>query len=520
MTEEIIRLTTLDNLDIQLGEAKAFYLSNGEGWCDELVSKEQAERIINRERARKKLIADGWMPLENDYNIGKYIVQNLSDKKIVLSPEVITQTDMLGEMHREHLLRDIVTMEFHNNCLPLLQSYMQTPENNSYSFKYNGNIHNFKFWWPEVMTDKICFIGRNFDYKDAYTRCNIVAGLKDYYRYYHTDSNDNLVNHPEEGSSDTLSIDPFSHAGFDGGLETLGTLAHKKSFEDFITGMKRGLSKIFLQLGGYKYKEYFKYVKTAYDNDYILCYCETVPDILVVDSPEFADWYVKYYDTDYFAFKYCKPEEKITLREKLCGYLAQNCTTDATEESNGYVKRYTEFIARVSHVIAEFQTKLKLPTSYAEYFQKVKGPSKFGTALDLSTPKAIRDALPAVKKYCKCVLADRAFLTNIRFPAADEGENRREKDEIKDFRWDKLYIARDDATDSTLACATVMLTTLSALNPGLVNPAQPPIVQLLATGKYKKNTGRDLVALGGQIAVSSLVDLTKVRPTKAMLGYF
>ena len=540
MTEEILRLTTLDNLDVQLGEAKAFYLSNGEGWCDELVSKEQAERIINRERARKKLIADGWMPLENDYNIGKYIVQNLSDKKIVLSPEVITQTNMLGEMqiemNCEHLLRDTVMMEWHNNCLPLLQSYMQTPENNSYSFKHNGNIHNFKFWWPEVMTDKICFIGRNFDYKDAYTRCNIVEALDDYYWYYELADNGDLISRSER-SVDTLSIDPFRHAGFDGGLETLGTLAHKKSFEDFIAGMKKGLSKIFLQLGGYKYKDYYKYVKTAYDNDYIFCYCETLPDILVSDTPAFAEWYVSNYDTDHFTYKYGKPEEKQAFKEKLRGYLAQKDATDATEESKGYVKKYTDFIARVSPIIAEFQTKLKLPASYAEYFQKVKGPAKFGTCLDLSTPKAVKDALPAVKKYCKCVLVDREFLTNIRFPVVydkfietwddekqkyfTEPDTSKPLEGIKDLRWDKLYIARDDATDSILACATVSLPNLVAMNPGLSNIAQEqPIIQFLATGRYKKNTGRDLVPLGGAIPVTSVIDLSKVRATKALLGYF
>jgi hypothetical protein len=539
---DIIRLTILDNLDEQLGgEARDFLLAREEGYTDRNYSKQEAEQIINRERARKKLIADGWMPLDNDYSIGKNIVQNLSDKKIAFNPEVIVRNDipqaMQIEINREYLLTDTVMMEWHNNCLPLMQSYMQTPENNSYSFKHNGHMHNFKFWWPEVMTDKICFIGRNYDYKDAYTRCDIVEALNKYYEYYELAASGDLVNHPDKRSSDTLSIDPFSHAAFDDGLETLGTLAHKKSFEDFIDGMKKGISKICLQLGGYKYKEYFKYVKTAYDNDYIFCYCETVPDILVSYTPEFADWYVSNYDTDHFTYKYGKPEEKQAFKEKLRGYLAQKDATDATEESKGYVKKYTDFIARVSPIINEFQTKLKLPASYAEYFQKVKSPGKFGTALDLSTPKAVKDALPAVKKYCKCVLADREFLTNIRFPVVydkviqtwddekrkylKEPDTTKPLEGIKDLRWNQLYIARDDATDSILACATVSLPNLVEMNPSLANLAQEqPIIQLLATGQYKKNTGRDLVPLGGAIPVTSVVDLSKVRPTKALLGYF
>ncbi len=536
---DIIRLTTLDNLDEQLGgEAREFLLAREEGYADRNYSKQEAERIINKERARKKLIADGWMPLDNVCSIGKYIVQNMTDKQIVLSPEVIAQNDMPQEMqidiNLEYLLRDTVMMEWHNNCLPLMRSYMQTPENNSYSFKHNGYIHNFKFWWPEVMTDKIVFIGRNYDYENAYTDCKMTHALNDYYRYYELADNGDLISHSESFRG-ILSINPFNdHAAFDGGLETLGTLAHKKSFEDFITGMKKGVSHIFLQLGGYKYKDYYKYVKTAFDNDYIFCYCETVPDILVSDTPELANWYVAKYDNDHFTFRHGTAEEKVALRARLRGYLANR---GATEESKGYVKKYTDFIARVSPIITEFQTKLKLPASYAEYFQKVKGPAKFGTCLDLSTPKAVKDALPAVKKYCKCVLADREFVTNIRFPVvydkvietwdAEKKKYLREPDTryplegIKDLRWDKLYIARDDATESILACATVSLSNLIELNPGLTNlQQQQPIVQFMATGRYKKNTCRDLVPLGGTIPITSVVDLSKVRATKAQLGYF
>ena len=305
------------------------------------------------------------------------------------------------------------------------------------------------------------------------------------------------------------NIDPFDKAAFDSGLETLGTLAHKKSFEDFIRGMKSGVEKFMLHLGGYKYKEYLKYLKTAFDNDYIFCFCETLPDVVVADTPEFTEWYVNYVYNGLYSYQ----KGKITVAEI-------KETIDKKDATDGYYKGYQEFITRVGPLAHTFLTKEKYPNDYTEYFKKVKGLGKFGTALDLSTPKAVRDALPAVKKYCKCVLADRAFLTNIRFPATGEGDDRRERDEIKDFRWDKLYIARDDATDSTLACATVILTTLSVLNHNLVNPAQPPIVQLLATGKYKKNTGCDLVVLGGQIPATSVVDLTKVRPTKATLGYF
>jgi hypothetical protein len=540
---DIIRLTTLDNLDEQLsGEAREFILVREEGYADRNYSKEEAEQIIAREHGRKKLITDGYMPLGNEYDIGKYIVQNMSDKKIVLSPEVIARNDMSQEMqidiNLEYLLRDTVMMEWHNNCLPLMQSYMQTPENNSYSFKHAGCIHNFKFWWPEVMTNKIVFIGRNYDYENAYTRCNMVEGLRDYYEFYELADTRDLISQLGKRSSDILYIDPFGHAAFDSGLETIGTLAHKKSFEDFIAGMKKGVSHIFLQLGGYKYKDYYKYVKTAFDNDYIFCYCETVPDILVSDTPEFADWYISNYDTDHFKYRHGTADEKVALRTRLRNYLANRGATDvATEESKGYVKKYTDFIARVAPIITEFQTKLKLPASYAEYFQKVKGPAKFGTCLDLSTPKAVKDALPAVKKYCKCVLADREFLTNIRFPVvydkvietwdAEKKKYLREPDTryplegIKDLRWDKLYIARDDATESILACATVSLSNLIELNPGLTNlQQQQPIVQFMATGRYKKNTGRDLVPLGGTIPITSVVYLSKVRATKAMLGYF
>ena len=96
---ELLRLTTLDNLDEQLGgEAREFLLVREEGYADRNYSKQEAERIINKERARKKLIADGWMPLDNVCSIGKYIVQNMTDKQIVLSPEVIAQNDMPQEM--------------------------------------------------------------------------------------------------------------------------------------------------------------------------------------------------------------------------------------------------------------------------------------------------------------------------------------------------------------------------------------------------------------------------------------
>ena len=540
---DIIRLTTLDNLDEQLGgEAREFLLVRDEGYADRNYSKQEAERIINKERARKKLIADGWTPLDNVCSIGKYIVQNMTDKQIVLSPEVIAQNDMPQEMqidiNLEYLLRDTVMMEWHNNCLPLMRSYMQTPENNSYSFKHAGCIHNFKFWWPEVMTDKIVFIGRNYDYENAYTECKMTHALNDYYRYYELAANGDLISLTER-SREVLSIDPFNdHAGFDGGLETIGTLAHKKSFEDFIAGMKKGVSHIFLQLGGYKYKDYYKYVKTAYDNDYIFCYCETVPDILVSDTPEFADWYINNRISDSFTYRLGTAEEKIAFKERIRGYLANRGATDVvTEEFKGCIKAYTDFIARVAPIITEFQTKLKLPATYEEYFQKVKGPAKFGTCLDFSTPKAVKDALPAVKKYCKCVLADREFVTNIRFPVvydkvietwdAEKQKYLREPDTryplegIKDLRWDKLYIARDDATESILACATVSLSNLIELNPGLTNlQQQQPIVQFMATGRYKKNTGRDLVPLGGTIPITSVVDLSKVRATKAQLGYF
>lgn len=547
---ELLRLTTLDNLDEQLGgDAREFLLVREEGCADSNYSKQEAELIIARERASKKLIADGYMPLNANNITGTNIVQNMTDKQIVLSPELITKMQMRGglpsEINMEYCLEDITIMEWHNNCLPLMRSYMQTPENNSYSFKHAGCIHNFKFWWPEVMTDKICVIGRNYDYENAYTDCKITDAVENYYRYYELADNGDLIRHSDKCRSD-LYISPFAdHAAFDGGLETIGTLAHKKSFEDFIAGMKRGVGQIFLQLGGYKYKDYYKYVKTAYDNDYIFCYCETVPDILVSDTPEFADWYVTNYSINYFTYRHGTPEEKKALRDRFRGYLANRDTIEPpanarNEASKGYVKTYTDFIARVAPIIAEFQTKLKLPVSYAEYFQKVKGPAKFGTCLDLSTPKAVKDALPTVKKYCKCVLADRAFLTNIRFPLVyykvietwdaekkkylKEPDTRYPLEGIKDLRWDKLYIARDDVTDSILACATVSLSNLIDLNPCLSNLAQgqphPPIIQFLATGRYKKNTGRDLVALGGAIPVTSVVDLSKVRATKALLGYF
>ena len=506
-SRDIIRLTTLDNLDEQLhGVVKEVFLQR-EGYIDELISKERVEEIINRERAKKKLINDGFNPIKLKWT-ESHLCQNMEDKKLVINPE-------LRNEKKEDLKSDVIIMEFHNNCIPIIQNYMSVPENNSYSFKHNGWVHNFKFYWPEIATNKICFIGRNSDYDGLYSRCDIVEVLNDYYECSHINADGTLVvddyrlhNNPNK----VLHIDPFGHAAFDGGLETLGTLAHKKSFEEFIVGMKSGVEKFMLQLGGYKYKEYFKYLKSAFDNDYIFCFCETLPDVVVADTPEFTEWYA----ADWYRGLAEYQREKIT-QAQVKEFITQKGTTETNTQ---HYEAYIKFIERVSPLAHAFLTKEKYPADYAEYFKKVKGPGKFGTALDLSTPKAVRDALPAVKKYCKCVLAERAFLTNIRFPATGEGENRREKDEIKDFRWDKLYIARDDATDSTLACATVILTTLSALNPNLVNPEQPPIIQLLATGKYKKNSGRDLVALGGQIQVSKVVDITKVRPTKATLGYF
>lgn len=511
-SEDIIRLTTLNNLDEQLcGVVKEVFLQR-EGYGDERITKDRVEQLISREWTEKKLISDGFNPIKLKWN-ESHLCQNMEDKKLVINPE-------LRNEKKEDLKSDVITMEFHNNCIPLIQNYMSAPENNSYSFKHAGWQHNFKFYWPQAATNKICFIGRNSNYDGLYCRCDIVDVLNNYYECSHINTDGTLVvddyrlyNNPNK----VLYIDPFNHAAFDSGLEILGTLAHKKSFEDFIAGMKSGVEKFMLQLGGYKYKEYFKYLKTAYDNDYIFCFCETLPDIVVADTPEFRDWYVAVWYRGLAEYK----REKIT-QAQVKDFILQKGTT---ETNTRHYENYNKFIDRVSPLVHAFLTKEQYPNDYAEYFKKVKGPGKFGTALDLSTPKAVRDALPAVKKYCKCVLADRAFLTDILFPAPDERDvdyrgRPRNCDKIKDFRWDKLYIARDDATDSTLACATVILTTLSALNPNLVNPGRPPIVQLLATGKYKKNTGRDLVPLGGQIQVSKVVDITKVRPTKAALGYF
>ena len=505
--EKFVILNSSDNLDEQLGGVAVNVIIKATEHCGKQeISKHMVEERIKKERIVRKLIADGYNPI-NLRCTDSGLCQNSADMKLVVFPGF--------DAYAARILENTIIAEFHNNCLPLIKNYMSAPENNTYSFKHCGWQYSFKFYWPEVATNKICFIGRNADYKDMYSRCPIVEALVYYHTYSHIDDTGMLVVNDYDYSRGKVSdIDPFDKAAFDSGLETLGTLAHKKSFEDFISGMKSGVEKFMLQLGGYKYKEYFKYVKTAYDNDYIFCFCETLPDVVVADTPEFTDWYANYIHNGF------RPNEKdktivAQIKERV----------EKKDVSDGYYTKYLEFINRVGPLAHIFMTKEKFPNDYAEYFKKVKGPGKYGTCLDLSTPKAVRDALPTVKKYCKCVLADRAYLTNIRFPAPDDRDvdyrgRPRNGDKINDLRWHQLYIARDDTTDSTLACATVYLTTLSALNPGLINPDQPPIIQLLATGKYKKNTGRDLVPLGGQIPVTSVVDLSKVRATKAALGYF